>query len=276
MAKSGGGHMPHLGSELVDERGLALIYEWIRSMAPAAAENPLLARLRLLDEDAAANRRAEESSKIVDELLASTSTALALSRAVAENQFSRALAQQVIAAGASHREVQIRDLFERYLPDEQRAGRLGHRFRPQAVLALKGDAERGKALFFGQGTTQCKTCHRINAEGGRVGPDLTAVGKKLAREQILESLAEPSKSIAAEYRTHFFETSDGRTLTGTVVSKTEKEIVIRDAGDKETRLTVEGIEQFSAQPQSMMPEGLLRDLTPQQAADLVEYLSSLR
>jgi putative heme-binding domain-containing protein len=126
------------------------------------------------------------------------------------------------------------------------------------------------------GSLQCKSCHRVKEEGGKVGPELTAVGKKLTRAQILENIAEPSKTIAQEYRTHLLETSDGKALSGIIVSKTENEIVLRDAEDKEVRLAVADIEQIAAQPLSMMPEGLLRDLTPQQAADLVEYLYSLK
>jgi putative heme-binding domain-containing protein len=277
MAKTGGGHMPHLASELVDERGLRLVHDWIRSLSPTpSAESPWLDKLRALDAAAAEKLQPEGPAKLVDELLSSTSAALAASRAVADKQVSTALARGLVEAGVSHRDASIRDLFDRFLPDERRAGRLGHRFRMQEVLAFKGDVERGKALFFGNAAMQCKTCHRVNDEGGRVGPDLSSIGKKLSREQILECLAAPSKMIAQEFRTHLFETSDGRTFAGIIVSKSDKEVVIRDSGDREMRLAAGDIEQSSAQPQSIMPEGLLRDLTGQQAADLVEYLFSLK
>jgi putative heme-binding domain-containing protein len=277
MAKTGSGHMPHLGAEMVDERGLALVHDWIQSLSAKPDDNPSLAALRSLDKDAdIVNDRAARQAKAINGLLSSASAALALSHAVGEKQFSAKLREQIVATGAKHSDAAVRDLFERFLPDEYRAGRLGHRFRPQEVLSLIGDAGRGKDLFFGTATLQCKTCHRVKDEGGRVGPDLTAIGKKLSRAQLLESLAEPSKTIAQEYRTQLVQTSDGRTFTGIVVAKTEKEIVLRDAQDQETRLMLDEIDQSIAQPQSMMPEGLLRDLAPQQAADLLEYLSSLR
>jgi putative heme-binding domain-containing protein len=274
MAKTGSGHMPHLGAELVDERGLALVHEWILSMAPNATDDRSLAKLQMLDQDA--TKFAEERTKDVDELLDSTSTALALSRAVSEKKFPANLHKQVVNAGAHHRQAAVRDLFERFLSDEYRAGRIGPRIRPREILALTGDAERGKALFFDQSAMQCKTCHRIRDDGGSVGPDLSAIGKKLSREQILESLAEPSKTIAQDYRTQLLETSDGRTRTGVLVSRTANEVVIRDAQDKQAHIGTKEIEQITALPQSIMPEGLLRDLTPQQAADLVDYLHSLK
>jgi putative heme-binding domain-containing protein len=277
MAKTGSGHMPHLAAELVDERGLALVHEWIRSLSPSAVDNSPLSALRSIDKGATnENDPAGKRASAINELLSSTSAALALSRAVGEKQLSPELRERIVAAGASHGDAAVRDLFERFLADERRAGRLGHRFKPQAVLSLQGDAERGKALFMGTSTMQCKTCHRVKDEGGRVGPDLSAIGKKLSREQILESLAEPSKTIAQEYRTQLVQTSVGRTFTGVIVAKTASEMVIRDAQDKETRLKIDEIELTTAQPQSMMPDGLLRDLTPQQAADLLDYMSSLR
>jgi putative heme-binding domain-containing protein len=277
MAKTGSGHMPHLAAELVDERGLTLIHDWIRSLSPTpAAENPWLDKLRALDAEAAANAQNNAVPLVVDELLGSTSAALAVSRVVGQRQVSAGLAQRLVEAATSHPDAAVRDLFERFVPDERRAGRLGHRFKLQEVLALKGDSQRGKSQFFGMSTLQCKTCHRVGDEGGRVGPDLSAVGKKLSREQILESLAEPSRTIAQEYRTQLVQTSDGRTFTGVIVAKTDKEIVIRDAQDKETRLQVVEVEQTIPQPQSIMPEGLLRDLMPQQAADLLDYLFSLK
>jgi putative heme-binding domain-containing protein len=275
MAKTGTGHMPHLGAELVDERGLALIYEWIQSLSPHANDGDLQSRLKSLT-DGAELQHADERAVIVGGLLRSPPTAMALAHAVSDRQLSAGLREYIVNAGANHADTSIRDLFERFLPDDRRAGRIGPRVRPQEILALDGDAVRGKNLFFGQSTLQCKTCHRIGDDGGRAGPDLSDIGKKLTREQILESLFEPSKTIAPEYRTQLIETIDGRTFTGVVVSKTEKEVLIRDAQDKETRIATNEIEQTSNQPQSIMPQGLLRDLTPQQAADLVEYLHSRR
>jgi putative heme-binding domain-containing protein len=275
LAKTGRGHMPHLGAELVDERGLRLVYDWIYSLGTPTHDDSLLEKLQSLGENALDDRRVGDGNHTIDQLLSSIPQALALSRAVSHGQVSSAHRDRVLAV-ASNREAAIRDLFERFLPDEARAGRIGQRVKPAEILALEGDAKRGRDLFFATSTMQCKTCHRVKDEGGRVGPELTAIGKKLTREQILESIAEPSKSIAQEFRTHLFETSDGRTLTGVIVSKTDRETVLRDAQDKETRLATSDIEQTTPQAQSMMPDGLLRDLTPQQAADLVEYLFSLK
>jgi hypothetical protein len=64
-------------------------------------------------------------------------------------------------------------------------------------------------------------------------------------------------------------------MSGTVVSKTEAELVLRDA-EKETRLPVSSVQRMEPMKNSLMPEGLLQHLTAQEAADLVSYLESLR
>jgi putative heme-binding domain-containing protein len=276
MAKTGRGRMPHLGAEVVDERGLRLVHDWILGLSPTTQASGSLEKLRLLDAEPASEEQLARRKQAIDNLLSSTRDSLVLARSVGEKEFSAPLRDEVVAAASRHSDATIRDLFERFLPDSQRQGRLGNRIKPQQILALHGNAERGRSLFFGTASLQCKSCHRVKDEGGKVGPELTAVGKKLTREQILENIAEPSKTIAQEYRTHLFETSDGKALSGIIVSKTENELVLRDAEDKEVRLAVAEIEQMAPQPLSMMPEGLLRDLTAQQAADLVEYLYSLK
>ncbi len=277
MAKTGRGHMPHLGAELVDERGLALIHDWIGAMAPAPEDNPWASKLGMLAGDTGSGmENSANRTRAIHELLESTPAALVLARAVADKRLPSTTCDQVVSAAASNPDATIRDLFERFLPERERAGRIGNRVKPQEILALAGDASRGKALFFGQTTLQCKTCHRIHDEGGRVGPELTTIGKKLSPDQILESIAEPSKTITQEYRTQLFQMNDGRTFSGIISSKTDQEIVLRDGQDKEIRLPASQIEQTGTQSQSIMPEGLLRDLTPQQAADLVEYLHALK
>ena len=71
-------------------------------------------------------------------------------------------------------------------------------------------------------------------------------------------------------------TIDGRTLAGLLVGETEMEIVLRDAQDKELRVQKKDVEQRLEQKRSLMPDLLLRDLTAEQAADLLAFLESLK
>src|SRR5262249_8004988 len=142
--------------------------------------------------------------------LGTTSGALLLTRSLQERQWSPETTQQVIAAAMASPEPQTRDLFERYVPDDQRVKRLGTFIKPEQILGLKGDVSRGQALFFTNSTVQCKTCHRVGGNGSTLGPDLSTLGKKLDRARILESILEPSKSIEPQYIQYLVETKDGQ------------------------------------------------------------------
>jgi putative heme-binding domain-containing protein len=201
---------------------------------------------------------------------------LLLADALGENRLPASVRSDVLVATQKLQDATVRDLFERFLPAELRAKRLGSVIKPEQILALKGNAERGRTLFFKSAGLQCINCHRINGTGSTFGPDLSQIGKKATRGQILESLLEPSKTIEPQWVTYLLETVDGKVYTGLLKSKTEKEVVLTVVGDKEVRVPTATVERLAPQPKSLMPELLLRDLTAEQAADLLEFLSSLK
>jgi putative heme-binding domain-containing protein len=199
-----------------------------------------------------------------------------LARAVEENRIPASLRQQTITAAVALPDSQVRDLFERFIPDDQRVKRLGSVIKPEQILALKGDAERGKILFFKSATLQCVQCHKVNDTGSNLGPDLSQIAKKYTKSQILESILEPSKFVDPKYVAYLVETTDGRNQTGLLAEKTDKEIVLKMQGDKEVRIPANKVEHMAPQKNSLMPELLLRDLTAEQAADLLEFLTGLK
>jgi putative heme-binding domain-containing protein len=322
MATSGPGRMPHIGTELVDEAGLALVREWIASLPHDMAERRLVSRLAALDEptvlaaesrDAARERwqlgrkiaaqanlkrpsdadlaaaenqrlreagrrkaaRDAERARLIGELLGSTSRASALADAVADDTLPQATRGVVLAAAASADPLVV-GLFERFLPPESRARRLGVEIDPDTILSVGGDADRGRRLFAESAAVQCRSCHAVGGSGGGVGPALDRVAGRLDRRQLLESLLEPSKTIAPEYRSWVAVTTDGTAVTGLVVQRTADTVSIVDATGKRTDLAAGTIEELEPLPTSLMPEQLLRDLTAEQAADLLAYLESLR
>src|SRR5262249_34195230 len=129
----------------------------------------------------------------IRELFGNTSSALVLARALSDGRLTGDERGGVIKAAVNVTAAQIRDLFERFLPDEQRLVRLWTGIHPQQVLSLKGDAERGRALLCKSTALQCVNCHRINGAGRTLGPDLSKIGEKYTRGQIVESVLEPSK-----------------------------------------------------------------------------------
>ncbi len=302
MAKLGPGRMPYFGSSVVDRRGLELVREWIaqaRPLSAAAAGNAAAGGPDQLpvtfspDDDVVSSQRARQHQLIaalcaakesdaasiragLDELLANTSGALMLADSVDTAQLSPRVRETVVAVAAAHTDPRVRDLFERFIPDEQRARRLGASIRAADLLARSGDAVRGRKIFFELAGVACKNCHRVGSDGKALGPDLTEIGKKLSRGQILESILEPSKTIDSKYQMWLVETSQGHVHTGILVERTDRVVTLRNAEGAEIRVATKDVEQFAAQPKSLMPELQLRDMTADQVADLLEYLASLK
>jgi uncharacterized repeat protein (TIGR03806 family) len=225
---------------------------------------------------AGVKERARQRVETINRLLGSTTSALMLARAIEENRLPSSVRTEVLFGALKLPDVTVRDLFERFVPDEQRTRRLGSVIKPEQILALKGSAERGKTLFFKSAGLQCINCHRINGTGSTLGPDLSQIGKKATRGQILESLLDPSKTIEPQWVMYLLETTDGKVYTGLLKSKTDKEVVLGMVGDKEVRVSTARVERLSPQPKSLMPELLLRDLTAEQAADLLAFLAGLK
>jgi putative heme-binding domain-containing protein len=269
ISKTGSGRMPHIGSEIVDERGVHLIHDWIRQLPVHSLELALIDRLKSLTDPAAL-------VDTINELLGKVSSAILLSRAVQEGRLPASVRTRVIDMAAAHADAAVRDQFEKYLPDERRPKRLGSVVNTTALLAAPGNSERGRNLFFNVATVQCKTCHVIAGTGGKVGPDLSQIGKKYNKAQLLESVLEPSKFIDPKYITRLVETTAGKVVTGLLIEQTEKEVVLRDAKDQLIRIPANEIELLVPQRQSIMPDLQLRDLTLEQVADLLEFMAGLK
>jgi uncharacterized repeat protein (TIGR03806 family) len=283
MAKLGGGRMPHIGSTEVDLEGVKLIHDWIRQIpadeAAAASDSAAKTRAKAvaaMDRLGAAQQPTEEQTQLVDLLLSTTSGALMLLNSVDQLALPEPVVSLAVARATQHNEVSIRDLFERFLPPEQRVKRLGSVVQPDHILSLPGDAPRGKQVFFNTAGVSCKNCHRIDKEGKEVGPELTKIGKKYPLAELLETILEPSKRIDAKFLTYLVETKEGRVVTGLLVSKDESEVVLRDATNMLIHIPAAEVERLVTHQKSLMPELLLRDMTAQQVADLLAYLASLK
>ncbi len=186
------------------------------------------------------------------------------------------LRRDVVAIARNNPQVEVRDLFERFVPEGERVKRLGDVIDRAGILALGGDAARGRLVFTTNPAAQCKTCHKAGEVGETVGPDLTKIGAKYNKAALLDQILEPSKTIDPLFVTHLLETKDGRIVTGLIVEKGERDVALKDAQGKTIRVPHTEVEKLVPQSRSLMPELLLRDLTAQQVADLLEFMASLR
>jgi putative heme-binding domain-containing protein len=278
MAKLGAGHMPHLGSSIIDRAGLELIHDWIKHLPRQPDNPPPLERPAALDLLAGAPNKlsAAERGRVIDELLSTPSQAAMLARAVRKRAIADEFRPMVVAAATKHADAAVRDLFEPFVPEEQRAKRLGDLVRADEILKIAGDIPRGRLLFHKTAGVQCKNCHHIAGDGTELGPDLSQIGKKLDRAKLFESILDPSKNIDPQFLTWVVETKSGKVVSGLLVRKDASETVLKDAQNQIHRLATDDIESSTPLQKSLMPELLVRDFTAQQVADLLAYLESLK
>ncbi len=139
----------------------------------------------------------------------------------------------------------------------------------QTVMRLVGDAGSGAESF----KKTCAACHRHQSTGNDIGASLAALQDK-SSESLLISVLDPNRAIEGKYKNYVCVTTDGRVLNGMIVSESTSSITLAQAnGTKATLLRVD-IDQLSSTGISFMPEGLEKDLTPQQLADIFAFLRS--
>jgi putative membrane-bound dehydrogenase-like protein len=144
----------------------------------------------------------------------------------------------------------------------------------KAILESDGlppaDPDRGRALF----GRMCGQCHKLFGEGGDVGPDLTG-SDRANPDYVLENVLDPSASVGKDYTMTTVATSDGRLVAGIVREQSPAGLVIQTASERIT-LPRDDIEAIKSSNVSMMPEGQLDPLTPQEVRDLFAYLAATK
>jgi putative heme-binding domain-containing protein len=288
VSKLGGGRMPRVGADQVDERAVRMIHDWIAGMPVPAGDGVVAmsaedrAALETLRGGDRAGRGSPDPallaarSAAIRRLASSTRGALMLLGVIDRGPASESLRREVVAVTRASPAIEVRDLFERFIPEGERVKRLGDVVDRPAILTLRGDVARGRVLFTTNPAAQCKSCHKVGEVGEAVGPDLTKIAAKYDRAALLDQILEPSKTIDPQYVSYLLETKDGRVLTGLVMEKNGREVVLKDAQGKTVRIPGGEVEHLVPQSRSLMPELLLRDLTAQQVADLLEYLMTLK
>jgi len=138
-----------------------------------------------------------------------------------------------------------------------------------------GDAEKGRNIFLNSAAVYCQRCHKLDGQGGEVGPAVNGVAKDKTREYLLESIVLPNKQIAKGFESVILVLLDGRTVSGVLRSKTAKEYTVVTPENKVIVVPKDDVD-TEKPDKSAMPEDLVKKLSKRELRDLVEFLSSLK
>ncbi len=142
------------------------------------------------------------------------------------------------------------------------------------LLKMQGDVAHGKELF--NTTATCNKCHTVNGQGKEVGPNLSEIGSKLSKDAFLVAILDPSAGISHNFETYVAVTDDGKVISGILVSKTDDEVVLKDAEAIVHTLKTADLEELKKLSTSLMPADLQKLMSAQDLVDVVEYLMTLK
>jgi len=146
---------------------------------------------------------------------------------------------------------------------------------PYELLTDGGDAARGKDIVNAHLGANCIACHRVDSEeGSEVGPILRLVGSQRTKDELAESLVEPSAKIVPGFGIETIVLKDGTTLAGSVTKESAKSLELRLPDGKTQKVPAASVASRTP-PVSVMPP-MLGILTPSEIRDVVAYLSGLK
>jgi putative membrane-bound dehydrogenase-like protein len=131
----------------------------------------------------------------------------------------------------------------------------------------RANVASGRTLF----QKTCGSCHRLNGEGGSLGPDLTGTNR-VNLNWLLTNVLEPNADVQDAYRMTVVTTRDGRTHNGTIAAETDRQLTLRVIGGEQTIVNKADIQSRETTAVSMMPPGLLDSLTDGEVVDLIAYI----
>ena len=139
------------------------------------------------------------------------------------------------------------------------------------VETLSGDSRRGKGIF----AKSCSICHQVEGVGHAVGPDLQALSNK-SPLYLLTEILDPNRNVDSRYVAYVGVTRSGRTFTGLLASESATSITLRAQEGKEQVLLRSELDELQSTGKSLMPEGLEKELSKQDVADLTAYLIAVK
>ncbi len=228
--------------------------KWLVSSGDPALAGDLVARFTKLRNGPAALAAALDGKTLTPDAVK-----LALRAARASGREDPALANALRKAGG--------------LGDAPKALSADQKIALLSEVMSKGDPVKGEAVFRRK-DSQCLKCHAVAGAGGQVGPSLESIGASAPVDYLLDSLIEPNKAVKENYNSIVVATHDGQVVSGIKVRQNDRELVLRDAEDREVSIPVSSIEEQKPGA-SLMPSGLNETMTRAELVDLVRFLSEM-
>ena len=151
----------------------------------------------------------------------------------------------------------------------------GDPLSPFRDTLMGGHADRGRKVFREKAEVQCLRCHKVEGDGGEVGPELSGIGTKKDRGYILESIALPNKQIAEGFETQVIAKTDGQVIAGIVKAEDDREVRLITAEGKMVTIPKDEIDE-KARGSSAMPEDTIKNLSKGELRDLIEFLATTK
>jgi len=137
----------------------------------------------------------------------------------------------------------------------------------QEATTLSGEPSKGKALF----KKTCAACHKLENVGFDIGPNLASLTDRRA-ETLLTSILNPNAAVDSKYLTYTVLTEEGRVFSGMLAAETGNSITLVMQENKKQVILRNQIEEIQSTGKSMMPDGLDKETTVQDIADLIAYI----
>ena len=141
----------------------------------------------------------------------------------------------------------------------------------QAALKQQAVAERGRIVF----EKNCATCHQIGKLGVVVGPDI-ADSRTKTPAQLLTDILNPNQAIDNNYVSYTVLTKEGKQETGFIAGETASSITLKQPENKTLQILRQDIDELKSNGISLMPEGLEKNISVEQMADLISFIKNWR
>jgi putative heme-binding domain-containing protein len=188
------------------------------------------------------------------------------SKEIAPADLDPARRQQLI----SHSNPKVRERATRLIGKDAKSDRGPVIASYRKALDLDGNADRGREVF----RKQCATCHKAEGVGTDVGPNLATITGRTP-EDLLIHILDPNREVAPAYVNYTVETSDGQILTGLIADESANSVTLKRAEGATDTIPRARIEAMASTGLSLMPEGLEKEVSPEQLADLLAYVRGI-